>query len=1052
MLNTVPTEEDLRGRILLPYLTALGIGSDQVQLEKSFSINLGKTAVKINSKTTNRKVGGRLDVLIKNARGENLFVVELKAEGKNLTKEDLVQGLSYARLLDQIAPFVLLSNGRESSIYDTITKRKISNATFPEESSFWRNDRTLITAEDLRIRYEALRHFLGYSTNNVKAFSDSQQARSMNSLRGRRKNTIKKYIPEIYLKRHEVRCAIERFIEGDASAFALVGESGVGKTNEMCALAEWLGEKNIALFFNAGAFSKSISEEILDEFNWHFSDQLNISELTRRLAEIAQHAKCCIIILIDAIDEANVSGFEKSISKFASQLQRFGGKIKLIVSAKRAEWTRFEKFKGVPTDLNLALDQSWRADKTEIMLDPSRIIPYLLHPFSESELDQVITNYVKFYNLPENPKGLLRKYCCSPFFLRITAEIYADSSCKLPNDITEVKLLQTWLKKKLEKMEEPSKAKIQLNAVARVICNHAFTHPYNFNRHKEFEQAPEEKVRDNLKDNISETICNELVVHGVLVRHEDATATISFSFYYDQFRNYVFATYILKLDQIKEADFRKKLDKLLTHPILQGALFWHLRHAPALHHEILNEQVQGRAVLFAETYDRILTDITPGIKRFIAPYTTGTIGVGYRQDQSTLTYFFYPVGLDSTERIHHLVNSMFDKEYEEALEIEVWGKLKGCSLQQREGEGNFLTTDPIVAAVIDALENINKAVEEGRIDETASETIAQESILAIAKENRSLLDLPKCSQKTEFLPLNLQILMDKLQVYFGTSYYLDQWCREQFAKGKKSVSIGPGIRSDVSKKTVKEVADGNSFPTLNVMGEQEELNVLFDSLSSVMINNDEIKKQIVPFDNLPSPYTEECCAAFFSDSELKELLGVFFKEAMNAYKLLVEKNFPGLLTTFDLYNKLPATVIINYDGSKQKEEWGWVTYCFVPNLKNVIEAKVVIGPEKSFRDQNNFFILIEGEQLPVTSFHFTSLRDLLFPIVRGRSRIPGFRSRNAQNSMSMAPIRAYVYDKIHTEVAKLQPKNLLECCDLIVAPDKQEIMGDTLPIFPTLEL
>src|SRR5438094_771759 len=125
MSSQVPMEEDLRSRVLLPYLRALGLGPDQVRLEKTFRLKLGLTAVEVGTREPRAIVGGRLDVLVQNIQGENLFVVELKAEDKELTDDDRDQGISYARLLDQIAPFVLLTNGREARLYDTLTKQQL---------------------------------------------------------------------------------------------------------------------------------------------------------------------------------------------------------------------------------------------------------------------------------------------------------------------------------------------------------------------------------------------------------------------------------------------------------------------------------------------------------------------------------------------------------------------------------------------------------------------------------------------------------------------------------------------------------------------------------------------------------------------------------------------------------------------------------------------------------------------------------------------------------------------------------------------------------------
>jgi hypothetical protein len=49
----------------------------------------------------------------------------LKREGLQLADEDVLQGLSYARLIDQMPPLTLISNGKDNWFYNTYTKERI---------------------------------------------------------------------------------------------------------------------------------------------------------------------------------------------------------------------------------------------------------------------------------------------------------------------------------------------------------------------------------------------------------------------------------------------------------------------------------------------------------------------------------------------------------------------------------------------------------------------------------------------------------------------------------------------------------------------------------------------------------------------------------------------------------------------------------------------------------------------------------------------------------------------------------------------------------------
>jgi len=519
--SSIPTEDDLRSRILIPYLQSLGIGVDQIRLEKRFRLKLGRTTVEMGSYRSRSEMGGRLDVLVRNTQGENLFVVELKSEKMKLTDDDVEQGISYARLLDQIAPFVLLSNGHESKIYDSITKNELSGTQIHTQSDFWRNGRVLATTEDIRIRYEALKFFVGYSFENVKNFSRAQQTQRLQSLRGSVLDAAKKYIPDIYIPRHQVRTAVETFISGDGLAFALVGQSGVGKTNEMCALAEKFGERHITLFLEAGTLYKGLTETLIDEFNWNFSDSVTAPYLMRRLDELATSAKCKVIILVDALDEADIQSFEKSVSDFSSHLSQFCGKIKLIVSVKTTEWDKFDTFRGNPSPLQLSLDTSWQRSDAEDNSKKREPKPFHIESLSHTELDEVVPKYTEFFKLGQSPEGELRNLSRSPFLLRIIGEVYAGQA-KLPQDMSEEKLIDAWLRKKFVQMADGDQARRDLISFARALYKQSCTPHKRPMTLSEAEQVSESNICNDAGSSF--TLSHELVSQGIVVRHEVSMA------------------------------------------------------------------------------------------------------------------------------------------------------------------------------------------------------------------------------------------------------------------------------------------------------------------------------------------------------------------------------------------------------------------------------------------------------------------------------------------------------------------------------------------------
>ena len=122
-------EEEIRGKLLLPFLNDLGFDPSEISLETAFTIRLGKS----------KRITGRSDILCKR-NGKNLFVIELKNDSITITENDIDQGISYARaLLDNIAPFTIITNGKKTKVFDSISKVELTGKRISEESSYWKN-------------------------------------------------------------------------------------------------------------------------------------------------------------------------------------------------------------------------------------------------------------------------------------------------------------------------------------------------------------------------------------------------------------------------------------------------------------------------------------------------------------------------------------------------------------------------------------------------------------------------------------------------------------------------------------------------------------------------------------------------------------------------------------------------------------------------------------------------------------------------------------------------------------------------------------------------
>ncbi len=738
---SIITEEDLRSRLLVPYLQALGYGPHNIRLEQRFELRLGRTMVEVNGGRERDRIGGRLDLLVVNDSGQSLFVVEAKAPDQSLTDEDRDQGISYARLMHPIAPFVLLTNSRETHLYDAITKERLSQQTFQDESQFWRSGE-LTATEDLRVRYEALRSFLGYSAAHVRAFSDAQQAERMRALRsavGEAPKLLAKYLPEVYVQRPLVRAALARFIESPSVTFGLIGESGVGKTNEMCALAEWIGEEHLCLFFNGAEVFPSLTSTLADEFNWHFSEHLPLPQIAERLAGIAQHSGCRVLIFIDALDEIGTTGVEREVSELASRLARHGGKIKLVVSAKAEEWPRFASLRGSPSPLVLSLyplESAAPATDSKKPDEPNPQ-PFVLQRMGAEELSQAAGLYASHFRLPGEPKGVLREHCRLPFILRVLSEVYAGVAGALPDDIGEQELMRRFLEVLFSLMSDPERARRELDAVARALVERSREPVARDETIVKSQSVSEARVREVARLPATELVGQELVVYGLLERRRDRDNRTQLRFYFGRMRDYVIARWILNLDALSAEEFECQLPNLLSHRILEDAVLWHVRYGPVSHRRAFQDLMQGRAVTFLETYQRILDTVLPNLKSRLEPYTSGEIGLAYGVDDHGLYgYGLYPI---TSSTMHRITELHPNPDSGEDYRLAYW-RLSVPTI--RGSTRNFLNGDPMNHAAELVADLLQKAVKEGGLNETEIPTLVDETVQALVHETRQELGYP----------------------------------------------------------------------------------------------------------------------------------------------------------------------------------------------------------------------------------------------------------------------------------------------------------------------
>lgn len=100
--------------------------------QQSFTLKFGHNDITINSVPSNAThKRGRFDILL-TIEDENVILLELKQEGLPLFEDDVDQGISYARFMHPMPPVTVISNGRETWLYNTYTKEKFESMSMDE--------------------------------------------------------------------------------------------------------------------------------------------------------------------------------------------------------------------------------------------------------------------------------------------------------------------------------------------------------------------------------------------------------------------------------------------------------------------------------------------------------------------------------------------------------------------------------------------------------------------------------------------------------------------------------------------------------------------------------------------------------------------------------------------------------------------------------------------------------------------------------------------------------------------------------------------------------
>ena len=111
--DVVKSEEDMKVKVLIPYLESLGYSKEEFQYEHPIEVHIG------TKKTT---VFSDIEIII---NGKVEMVIDAKRPSKSLAEKDVLQVVSYAKLVDTPqAMIAVVTNGIDSVVTDTYSGQR----------------------------------------------------------------------------------------------------------------------------------------------------------------------------------------------------------------------------------------------------------------------------------------------------------------------------------------------------------------------------------------------------------------------------------------------------------------------------------------------------------------------------------------------------------------------------------------------------------------------------------------------------------------------------------------------------------------------------------------------------------------------------------------------------------------------------------------------------------------------------------------------------------------------------------------------------------------
>lgn len=865
------TEEEVKVNFIIPWLRKMGVTPEETSFERSFRVRLGHNQVAVGEDAKRKdQVGGRYDTLVKR-NGYNLLIVEFKASDFALEDADRDQAISYARLLPQIAPYVLVTNGRDFRLYDVETMKSC-------EGMKLQNGYHLSLPEDQIALAQEL--FLNLSPENLNRFCQEQVAAHLKTLTGSATDLAKKYVPALTVPRLVLDDWVAALEAGAETGLLVFAESGRGKTSAFCDLAQRrLAAGKPTLFFSGIELEGSLLAAVADEFNWVFSEHAGHAQLLKRLGRLT--TKTPLLIILDAVDEWLYPQRAPSLLAFLRGIA--GMAVKVLLSCKSNAWPGF----AAPGGQALGFDAFLRVDGKG-SANCGKHLPDL----TDAEFFEAVGRYRDVFGVRGRfETAALAEARRNPFLLRVLYSV-ATSSGASDVSFSLKDFFARYYELILQRTGRAEVADVQLVKLAE--CCDALDRP----------TLTKDEVRAHLGLSVSETLLSALFEQDVLLRNSAGT-----SFYFQHLRDYLIAFRVRRWHLMPPDEFAR----VTVQGVALEAFNFFLRYASAEQMRGLTGPAYANAEKYVTFYDELLGRYFPELRREFEPRESGAVGFIAEYVVTLRSLGGYGFRLRAEDEPAVLLVPV-DEFFSKSNLMAIHG---ATSLFHSTSTGGFMAANiPREVVENEILRQMQAILLERRLSMRTTRTVPREALVAAVEGSPAYFaSLYDKDQRHIQYPLSAARIRAALERVKLANHFRSEIAAEKTAALAKtsggrfrSVSLTRDDDIEVLRRMELTMAAGTKIKFRSIVTNVRDLEEQLARLGVFDLAG-EIAGSVWPNDYTLADLLHRNAAE--GQRQLEQFIGEFFRAFLTDYRSVVEENFPSLKGAFAFYSDLPVRLYIS---------------------------------------------------------------------------------------------------------------------------------------------